>query len=80
MQIRKQTLYTKFVIFYKLQKSSYEFAQIREGYVTNDQYCITVFSDFEFAFQKILKSLKGLHKESIKQKVLRTKNISAEKE
>ena len=33
------TLYTKFVIFDKLGKSSYEFARIREGYVTNGLYC-----------------------------------------
>ena len=30
---------TKFVIFDKLGKSSYEFARIREGYVTNGLYC-----------------------------------------
>ena len=30
---------TKFVIFDKLGKISYEFARIREGYVTNDLYC-----------------------------------------
>ena len=30
----------KFVIFDKLRKSSYEFARIREGYVTNGLYCI----------------------------------------
>ena len=31
---------TKFVIFDKLGKSSYEFARIREGYVTNGLHCI----------------------------------------
>ena len=31
---------TKFVIFDKLGKSSYEFARIREGYVTNGLYCM----------------------------------------
>ena len=30
---------TKFVIFYKLGKISYEFARIREGYVRNGLYC-----------------------------------------
>ena len=30
----------KFVIFDKLGKISYEFASIREGYVTNGLYCI----------------------------------------
>ena len=38
-RIHKCTLYTKFAIFDKLGKSSYEFAQIREGYVTNGLYC-----------------------------------------
>ena len=32
-------IHTKFVIFDKLGKSSYEFARIREGYVTNGLYC-----------------------------------------
>ena len=30
---------TKFIIFGKLGKSSYEFAQIHEGYVMNGLYC-----------------------------------------
>ena len=34
---------TKFVIFDKLGKISYEFARIREGYVTNGLYCILFF-------------------------------------
>ena len=38
--------YAKFVIFDKLGKISYEFARIREGYVTNGLYCIF----FKFLF------------------------------
>ena len=34
-----QEIRTKFVIFDKLGKSSYEFARIHEGYVTNGLYC-----------------------------------------
>ena len=30
---------TKFIIFDKPGKTSYEFARIREGYVTNGPYC-----------------------------------------
>ena len=42
MRIRariRMRICTKFVIFDKLGKSSYEFARIREGYVTNGPYC-----------------------------------------
>ena len=35
---------TKFVIFDKLWKISYEFARIREGYVTNGLYCMNEIS------------------------------------
>ena len=35
-------IHMKFVIFDKLQKSSYELARIREGYTMNGMYCICV--------------------------------------
>ena len=61
---------TKFVIFDKLGKSSYEFARIREGYVTNGLYCISVHCFWksvytENEFQPITRLMTGGKKISV---------------
>ena len=59
-RIRKWTLHTKFVIFDKLGKISYEFARIREGYVTNGLYCNLMTKFYYKQVTKVLSSPKSI--------------------
>ena len=66
---------TKFVIFDKLGKISYEFTRIREGYVTNGLYCIDL--DRLTNFKPIVNNSEDAPAttESITEEIFETKDV-----